>query len=595
MIFSQRVLDKAKEIADGCQGKHKAFCTVRCPMHTDVLSYVSLIGEGKLEDSLSKIREKLFLPGTLGRICSHPCEDDCRRNTEFEQPISIAALKRYAADRAENEELWDLTKKSATGKKIAIVGAGPGGAQAALDLAKDGHDVTVYEKLSVVGGMLRVGIPDYRLPRDIIDFEYSYLSKLGVKFKMGVEIGRDVKFETLLKDYDAVIVANGAHKSLMPKLNVPTDTTGIMNAVDFLRGVSLGDEKVIDSVGENVLVIGGGDAGIDCVRTVLRVGAKKSGLVTRRQTVPASPYEQECAQEEGVDFYCGWGNEEILTTDGRVSSLIFKECVSVFDKDGNYNPTFSDKTMELPCDTVIYASSQLVEDATDGMLEQGRGGRYDADPQTLATSIDKVFVAGDCAGSGIAVEAMALGRKAAISVNRFLAGDDLKKDRDFESEYAFESKLDIPLKDDVEDLPRRRTVMIKPKERIRSFVECDFGFDGAAAMEESLRCLECECNACTKECFMLDDFSDNPGELFDRFLAEGDIDPLVPYSCNMCDQCTMVCPKEFKFTEMFVAMRQDLVKANNGQSPIPGHSYVDMHQERGFSDHYTVTIKGGKA
>jgi len=249
--------------------------------------------------------------------------------------------------------------------------------------------------------------------------------------------------------------------------------------------------------------------------------------------------------------------------------------------------------MELECDTLIFASSQLVEDVTKGMVAQGRGGRYDADPQTLSTSIDKVFVAGDCVGSSIAVEAMALGRKAAISANRFLLGQDLKADRDFDSEYSYESELDIPLDDGIVDIPRKHTIMVKPKDRVKSFVECDLGFHGSVAIEESLRCLECECNKCTKECFMLDDFSKYPGEMFARFLADGELDPLVPYSCNLCEQCTLVCPKEFQFTELFVDIRKDFVNANNGESPIPGHSFVNMHQERGFSEHYTVTIKGG--
>jgi NADPH-dependent glutamate synthase beta subunit-like oxidoreductase len=238
VIFTQATLEIAAKIAEDCQGGLDSFCVARCPMHTDVKGYVSLIGEGKLIEAVSKIREKLFLPGTLGRICAHPCETVCRRETEYKQPVAIAALKRYAADKADDESLWDISKKPDSGKRAAVIGAGPAGAQAAIELAKEGHDVTVFEKLDVVGGMMRVGIPEYRLPRNIIEHEYTYLTKLGIQFKMGVEIGRDISFEQLVKDYDAVIIANGAHKGFVPPVT-GADKDGIGNAADFLRFISL--------------------------------------------------------------------------------------------------------------------------------------------------------------------------------------------------------------------------------------------------------------------------------------------------------------------------------------------------------------------
>jgi len=173
VIFSEGVIKNAQKIIDDCMGNEDAFCQSKCPMSTDVKKYVNLIGEKKYDEAIKVIREKLFLPNTLGRICAHPCEKDCRRGVEFNQPLAIAALKRFAAEQADNESIWDTTTGSPTGKKVAIIGAGPAGAQAAIDLRKQGHAVTIFDKLDVVGGMMRVGIPEYRLPRDIIDREYS--------------------------------------------------------------------------------------------------------------------------------------------------------------------------------------------------------------------------------------------------------------------------------------------------------------------------------------------------------------------------------------------------------------------------------------
>ena len=590
MPFSQNVMDKVREIAQDCQGSQTSFCNARCPMHTDATKYIEQIGEGKLEDAIVTIREKLFLPGTLGRVCAHPCETECRRNTEYGQPISIAALKRYAADKADKESLWDTSKKPATGKKIAVIGAGPAGAQAAIDLAKEGHAVTIFEKLKVVGGMMRVGIPEYRLPRNIIDFEYSYLTKLGIELKLGVEVGKDIPFDDLVSQNDAVIVANGAHKNSIP-VQTGTDVSGITTAVEFLRAVSLGEEP---GVGGKVLVIGGGDVAMDCARTSIRLNTESVTLASLEgvEELPASDHEQEGALDEGVIFKHEWCIEEIKSENGQVKAVEFKECTSVFDSDGKFAPTFGAGRLTIECDTLIFATGQTVIDATDGALEQGPGGRYTTDKQTLATKMDKVFVAGDCAGGTIVVEAMALGRKAAISASRFLAGRDLSEDRDFESEYDFKSNLDIPLPKDVKDLPRKHTKMLPAAER-KSFIECDLGFDDETALEESSRCLKCECKECMKECIMFNDFTAYPGALFKKFLEDGDLEPIVAYSCNMCDQCTLVCPKEFKFAELFGAIRKDMVKANHGESPMPGHKAINMHQLLGFSKIFTVRMKGG--
>ncbi len=593
MNFSEKVMKTAMTIAEECQGHNHAPCTTTCPMHTDAIGYVNLIKDGDTQAALLKIREKLFLPGSLGRICAHPCEDVCRRCKEYDQPISIAALKRYAADNADKEELWDTSKKPDTGRKVAVIGAGPAGAQAAIDLVKEGHQVTIYEKLDVYGGMMRVGIPAYRLPRDVIDFEYKYLENLGIEFKMGVEVGKDISFAEIKGSYDAVVVANGAHKGSQ----IPTkgdDNKNITNAVDFLKLASL--EARTDYPCKNVMVIGGGDVAMDCARTSLRLGAESVNLVCLEcdKTMPASSHEQHGASAEGVIYHTSHGTKEILGENGLVTGAIIQEVSSIFDSEGRFNPVYTENTKTIACDTIIFATGQIVEDATAGEVEQGRGGRYSCDKDTMATATDGVFIAGDCGGSNIVVEAMALGRKAAISVMRYLEGKDLSEDRDFTQEYSFQSKLDIPLPEDATDIPRNHTREMDVATRIKTFDECDFGFDTETAVAEASRCFKCECKKCMVECIMLNDFADYPGELFEKFLATGEIDPVICYSCNMCDQCTLVCPEDYKFAELFGAIRKDMVKANGGNSPMAGHKAINMHQLLGFSKLFTTTRKGKK-
>lgn len=593
MEFQSKVIEMATKIAEECQGAEDAYCVAACPMHTKAMDYVNLIAEGKNKEALLTIREALFLPGSLGRICAHPCEVQCKREQEFHQPIAIAALKRYAADQADDETLWDLSKQPATGKRAAVIGAGPAGAQAAIDLAKQGHDVTIFEKLSVVGGMMYVGIPSYRLPRNVIEFEYSYLEKLGIQLQLGVEIGKDRSFDSLQQEYNVVIVANGAHKGFQPK-TPGDDASGISNAVDFLKKASL--EQTTELPCRHVVVIGGGDVAMDCARTSLRLGAQKVTLIALEEFghLPASHHEQVSATEEGIGILAGYGLQEIKQADGQVQSVVIQKCDRIFDDQGAFSPQFSGKLSTIPCDTILFATGQLVDDATDGALEQQRGGRYVVDRNTMATSLHNVFVAGDCAGSNIVVEAMALGRKAAISAHRFLSGMDLLLERDLSLEYTCDTRLNLPLPKGTQNLPRVAYNMMDPEKRKRTFEECDFGFTDEMAQQESSRCLKCQCKKCMAECIMLGDFATYPGELMEKFVSEKNLDPLCVYSCNMCDQCTLVCPEEYKFAELFGLMRKDMVKQNGGESPLAGHKAIKMHQKLGFSKVFTTKVKGAK-
>ncbi|WP_432407779.1 FAD-dependent oxidoreductase [Wukongibacter sp. M2B1] len=583
ITYPKEVLDKMQSIIDDCMGDAPPYCQATCPMHTDVKEYVNLIAEGKHKDAIKVIREKLFLPATLGRICAHPCEEECKREDAFKQPMAIATLKRFAADNYDNKNDWDLNIEEEKAQKVAIIGAGPAGAQAALDLRKKGYDITIYERLSVVGGMMRVGIPEYRLPRNIIDHEYSLLEDMGVKFKMGVDVGKDISFEELKKNYDAVIIAVGAHKGVAIPVS-GYDTKGVLNAVDFLREVSLTRKY---DIGKKIAVIGGGNVAIDVARSARRVGSEEVHLVCLedKPDMPAHDWEVEEAEEEGVILHDGFGPENIIAKDGRVEGFEIKKCLSIFDKGGKFNPLFDENSKKvLEVDNIIFAVGQAVDNSfvPDGELEIVRGGRFKVDDVTLQTKVENVFVAGDASGRAvIAIEAMAEGRKAAISVDRYFRGQDLTEDRDNEGSYK--TWLRTELKEDEADFPRVKTTQINPLVRVTSFEEVDLGFTEKDAIKEASRCLKCECKLCMKECEMLGDYCECPKELFENILKSGEVDPMIPYSCNMCSQCTIVCPEEFPIKDRFMDMRKAMVKANNGKSPIKGHAAIEVHQALGFS------------
>lgn len=593
VIFSESILKDAEKIVDKCMGEAAAFCQSRCPMHTDVKKYVNLIGEKKYEESIRVIREQLFLPNTLGRICAHPCEMDCRRGVEFNQPLSIATLKRFAAEQADDEKLWDLTKEEANGKNVAIIGAGPAGAQAAINLSRLGYGVTIYDKLDVFGGMMRVGIPAYRLPRNIIDYEYTYLTKLGVKFEMGMEIGKDLSFEELRNNFDAVLLAHGAHKGNV--IPIPGyKSAGVFPATQYLKEISL--TQGFKEAGKRVMVIGGGDVAMDCARSSLRIGAEEVYQCSLEdfENLPASQEEIHESLHEGILFNAGWGPVEIISEEDKVTGIKMRRVNTIFDETGNFSPTYHNEERIIEVDTVVMAAGQLVEDISGGILEQTRGGRFVVDKETLATSIENIFVAGDACGSNIVVEAMALGRKAAISIDRRLQGVDLLVDRDLRLEAVYATNLEIPLPKGTENLQRLHSNMRPVGERIRDFEQADLGFTEEQALKESSRCLSCECKLCMKECIMMNEFGDCPKGIMSPLAKDGQMNVLLAYSCNGCDNCTIVCPHELPMKKIFIGARKDYVKANNGESPIPGHKAIKMHQLLGFSRFFTTKKRGGK-
>lgn len=599
-MLKQSVIDNMKEIAEHCMGEETAACVATCPMHTNVKEYVRLIREGKGEEAIKVIREQLFLPGTLGRICAHPCEGKCKWN-EGKSPMAIASLKRYAADHFDREEDWNFSCKDENGKKVAVIGAGPSGLQAALELRKEGCQVTVFEKMPVRGGMLRIGIPAYRLPRTILEREISYLDRLGVKFELNCEIGKNKPFSEILENFDSVIVAVGKQQGRVDRSLDHWDAKGIFSAAGFLKEAAMTQD--VKESGKVVLVVGGGDVAMDCARTARRLNAEEKVysvcLEDSYDTMASSNHEIKGALAEGVKFNHAQAIQKIHTDEnGRVSGVTLKKCLSMFDENGRFAPVYDEEdTRELKVDTIVFAIGQGVEAEFAGeVLEQRPNSTFACDKYTLqSTKNEKIFVAGDASGeSVIAIQALATGRRAAQSVIRFLRGEDLRSGRELKDTWTYETKLQMTVDWDAITGQREDMQELDLKKRIRSFDEVALGYTKEEAEREATRCRQCECKLCMKECIMLNDYTECPKSLFKKYLEEGyeNLDHMIAYSCNECSQCTLKCPKEFNMKGIFTALKEDYAEKNNGLVPLEILKESDRTQEKECGDEYCTRVDG---
>jgi homotetrameric NADPH-dependent glutamate synthase len=479
-------------------------CKAACPAHISVQGYVALISQGRFKEALELIRRNNPLPAICGRACPHPCESNCQRG-EVDEPVAINDLKRVAADyeyQSGERELPQIKEKR--NEKVAIVGSGPAGLSAAYYLAVEGYSVTIFEALPVAGGMLTVGIPSYRLPRDIITYEIDYILDMGVELKLNTPIGETVSLNELHNQgYDTVFLAIGAHDGV--DLHVDGEQlTGVYRAVDFLRQVNLGEQV---SVGKKVAVIGGGNAAIDAVRTARRLGAEEAFIIYRRgeEEMPANKEEIAEAREEGIQFHFLTAPVRIVgDSSGCVQALELRRMeLGEPDESGRRRPVpieGSDYTMEI--DTVISAIGQKVGSqivARDIGLELNTNGTVKVDSITYQTNIPWLFCGGDAvSGPAIIIEAIAAGKEAAISIDRFLRGESLSEARGSLPEIA------IPDTTTIQKQSRRRPKRLDPMQRIHSFDEVNLALSPQEAQEEAKRCLNCgvcsECYRCEDAC-----------------------------------------------------------------------------------------------
>ncbi|MBZ5724364.1 MAG: FAD-dependent oxidoreductase [Acidobacteriia bacterium] len=578
-------------------------CRTACPIHTECGRYVQSIGISQDEEAYMLARAPNPFAYVLGRICAHPCEDACRRG-KIDEPIAICALKRYATERHNLGMGHDPVRKlqppaPKRGKKIAIVGAGVCGLTCAHDLALLGYTVEVFESAPVPGGMLYLGIPHFRLPREIIMMEVDNILSLGVTLHTRMTLGRDITLAGLRAQFDAVLLATGLNKGR--ELNIPgAHLPGVYNGIDFLINVNLGYEI---ELGKRVVVVGGGNVAIDVARAAVRLvqdtpsgGAAESGAeslqpaldaarmalrsgaeqvtlvsLESREQMPAWKGEVHEAEHEGISVDNGWGPKEVVAQDGKAAGLKVRRCITVFDENGRFNPAFSDEEKIIPCESVVLAIGQQADlsflGSEDGVQVTPRGIlKID---ENLMTTAPGIFAGGDVAfGPRILVEGVANGHKAARSIHVYLSGKTrktiLSRFRIFNNWEMPRGFLSIA----------RQTMPVLPANRRIGIAEVELGFDEEQGRAEGLRCLKCQvntifdgskcilCNGCVdicpEHCFRLVDLTQIQGdERYEALIAKrygmaaselprGQASAIIKNEekCIRCALCAQRCPTQ---------------------------------------------------
>ncbi|NTV02489.1 MAG: FAD-dependent oxidoreductase [Chlorobiaceae bacterium] len=473
-------------------------CEISCPAGCNIPGFVSAIASGRDRDAMSIIMETIPLPGILGRVCPAPCEEACRRHG-VDDPVSICALKRHAADSdAASGEPFMPARAGSTGKQVAVVGAGPAGLTAAYYLLAAGHGVTIIDAGEQPGGMMRYGIPRFRLPEPVIEADIRPIRAMGAEFRMSTRFGTDTDWNSLSQDHDALLLAVGA--SVAARMGIPgEDNPRVVSGIEFLRAASNGEPG---NAGGTVVVVGGGNTAVDAARTALRLGAEQVTIMYRRgrEEMPANPLEIAEAEAEGVRLGLLSAPTELLgAADGVLVRAVEME-LGAPGPDGRRSPApVEGSEFELRADLVIAATGQSVEVPLAALprLSLRRNGAVSIDAGTMQTEIAGVFACGDCAtGPDLAIRAVAQGRRAAIQIDRFLRGLPFEgASAIFNSTYGERDQAPAPFYERAKPEDRVPVPELEATARRRTFEEAVTGYGGADAMQEARRCMQCRCRA----------------------------------------------------------------------------------------------------
>lgn len=528
-------------------------CALACPAQTDCQGYVGLIANGQYQEAVEVVKEKIPLPASIGRVCPHPCEEACRRQL-VEEPIAIAALKTFVGELALQQGSLLPEMKESTGKQVAVVGAGPAGVSAAFFLTKEGHEVTIYEAMPQAGGMLRYGIPQYRLPKDLLEAEIDLLRAMGVEIIYNTKVGRDITLEYLRKEYDAVFLGVGAWQST--PLGCEGETIpGVLGGIDFLREVAL--NRQVD-LGKKVLVVGGGNTAMDVARTAVRLGADEVSVIYRRTRaeMPAEDIEIEEAEEEGVNFIYLTAPLEVLSDGTKATGMKCQKMrLGAPDASGRRSPEpIPGEEVTLVADTIIAAIGQAVSAKEIGVALTKRGA-IQVKEGTFETNLPGVFAGGDAAtGPKIAIEAIAQGKHAAAVMDSYLQGEIIP--------HAFPPYCKQEDLTEADFANRKKQKRVKashqdPATRKRDFSQVTYTLDEEGAKKEAARCLECGCRDYF-ECQLLQyiheyeiDTANRIGEKHKR--QECDDHPFLERNsdkCILCGLCVRACDEVMGVTAL---------------------------------------------
>ncbi len=568
---TNKYLGYSAEIIKKCLSNEPPACQTACPLHIDNRRMISLIHRGKFKEALNMVLETVPFPKILGRVCVGLCENVCKR-IEIDKTIAISSLIRFITEA--EKYVVDVSVKEEKDAKIAIVGSGPAGLMAAYYLRKKGYKITIYEAEPFLGGALRLYLPDFRLPKDIVEEELSFIPKMGIEVKLNTKLGKDISLQELKNNYNAIFLALGTQKSF--RLGIRGENlNGVFYSIDFLKKVNT---KQSINIGKNIAVIGGGSIAIDVARTALRLGAEEVKILYRRTKAEMPAHEEgiKKAEEEGIKIEILTAPVEILGKDKVEAIRCIKTDLGSYDKSGRRYPIPIDSSeFEIPVDQVIIAIGLTtdLESIKNSHIKTTKWNTINVNPNTLETNMPGIFAGGDVvSGPDTVIGALAHGRQAAFAIDTYIRFGKVNY-----TPYEIRPWKTKPI--DVK--------------KVKRFIEIEPKFDHETAIKEAERCIQCDCKRptcrrCVKVCSFLENYCFNPKELVAQFQSLKKDELIIPYTCNICSLCETVCPQNLNIGTLCMEVREKLVHLS--LAPLSKHKSIISNQKWGTSKYFTLNI-----